>query len=117
MQAGPGNRPHLWIVVTDPLPTGETIVVSVTTLRHAAEQTVVLGPSDHSFIRHQSCVHFGDARILDGTRLDVEIQHARIQNHDPCTEQLTDEIEDGLWSSPHTPRKVLNFLEELEEYP
>ena len=53
---------------------------------------------------------------VDGTRLDVEIQHGRVQTHDRCKEELTDEIEDGLWSSPHTPRKILNFLEELEEY-
>lgn len=87
-----------------------------TTLRHDAEQTVVLSPSDHSFIRHQSCIYFGDARIVDGTKLDAEIQLGRIKSHDPCTEQLTDEIEDGLWLSPHTPKKILNFLEELEEH-
>ena len=46
----------------------------------------------------------------------MEIQHGRVQTHDRCKEELTDEIEDGLWSSPHTPRKILNFLEELEEY-
>jgi hypothetical protein len=37
------RTPHLWIVVTDPTPEENTVViVSLTTLRKQAEQTVVL---------------------------------------------------------------------------
>src|SRR5271169_5201023 len=60
---------HLWIVVTDPNATGQVVIVSVTTLRHNADQTVVLQNGEHPFIRHQSSVFFGDALFVEADRL------------------------------------------------
>jgi len=64
---GISNRiPHLWIIVTDPPPGGHNvIIVSLTTLRYRAEQTVVLRKGEHGFIRWDSSVCYMDARLAD----------------------------------------------------
>ena len=106
MPAGPRRSLHLWIIATDPDPQSNlAVIVSVTTLRHAADQTVVLRKGDHQFIQHDSAVYFGDSRIIDVSRLK------EYPNHKPCSAALADEILSGLRASPFTPKKILNFLD------
>ena len=106
MPAGSQGYPHLWIIATDPDPRSHlAVIVSLTTLRHAADQTVVLRKGEHEFIRHDSAVHFGDSRIIDVRKL------GRYSNHKPCSAALVGEILCGLRASPFTPKKILNFLD------
>lgn len=113
LAARPQQWLHLWIVATEPLPaTTETVVVSVTTLRNAADQTVVLRKGDHPFIQHDSVVRYGSAQIFLGSKIDSEIETGATKSHARCTEDLIDEIEEGLWASPFTPNKILRFMEE-----
>ena len=113
LPAGPQRWPHLWIVVTDPhFSTTETVVVSVTTLRNSADQTLVLRRGDHPFIQHDSVVHYEDSRSYLGSQIDSLIDSGEVQRHYACTYKLIDEIEAGLRNSPFTPQKVLRFLEE-----
>jgi hypothetical protein len=76
LMPAPGGpvTPHLWIVVTPPAPrTHLCAVVSVTTLRNSKDQTIILRPGDHPFIRHDSTVFYSDAMIVNARRLDTEI--------------------------------------------
>jgi hypothetical protein len=60
------KTPHLWIVLTDPKSEDPTVViVSITTLRHGADQTMILGKGDHPFINRPSSVFYGDALLVD----------------------------------------------------
>jgi len=59
LMPAPGGRitPHLWIVITTPDPVTHLCgIVSVTTLRNSKDQTIILQPGDHPFIRHQSTI-------------------------------------------------------------
>jgi hypothetical protein len=60
---GLGPTPHLWILLTEPAP--ECVIVSITTLREGKDQTVILQRGDHPFVRHQTCIFYGDARIVN----------------------------------------------------
>ena len=76
LMPAPGGMatPHLWIVVTQPdVETHLCAIVSVTTLRNSKDQTVILRPGDHPFIRHESTIFYGDAMIVDVRRLQAEI--------------------------------------------
>lgn len=75
---GISNRtPHLWIVVTDPAQEENTvIIVSLTTLRKQAEQTVVLRKGEHPFIRWDSSVCYSDSRLVDVRDLQEETTKA-----------------------------------------
>ena len=109
--AGPQGWSHLWIVATEPLSTTtQAVIVSITTLRNAVDQTTILREGDHPFIEHDSPVHFGDAQIVLGSKIDSRIASGETENHACCTDKLIDEIEEGLWASPFTPiesRKIL----------
>ena len=90
--------------------TGLTVIVSVTTLRNALDQTLILRAGDHPFIRHESVVFFADARIVNGARLQMLVDEYRMRTHQPCATWLIDEVEAGLKASPYTPKKVLTFI-------
>jgi hypothetical protein len=69
---GSGNRiPHLWFIITDPDPVNHLCAtVSLTTLKANKDQSVVLGPLDHSFINRASVVHYIGSLIVASRRLD-----------------------------------------------
>ena len=112
MAAGPQRSRHLWIIATEPV-NDRAVIVSVTTLRHNVDQTVVLQKGDHPFIEHQSGVFFGDSRIVNITLLAEQVEDGYVSNHHPCDPWLIDEIAMGLRASPLTPKKILNFLDGL----
>lgn len=69
LMPAPGGpvTPHLWIVVTQPDPqTHLCAVVSVTTLRNSKDQTIILRPGDHPFIRDCSGVGAKARDLLAG---------------------------------------------------
>jgi len=79
LMPAPGGRatPHLWIVVTTPDPaTRECAIVSVTTLRNSKDQTIILRPGDHPFIRHDSTIFYGDGMIVDVRNLERDLAAA-----------------------------------------
>lgn len=110
------RTPHLWVVVTDP-PQGENtvIIVSPTTLRNQAEQTVVLRKGEHPFIRWDSCVFYNDSRLVDVRELDRKVRAGQVKLHDPCSATMLKNIQDGLLASELTPRKVGNFYLNLKK--
>jgi len=104
------RTPHLWIVVTDPSPEENMVViVSLTTLRGQAEQTVVLRKGEHPFIKWDSSVCYSDCRLIDARDLDGKADSGQIKPQDPCSAATLKNIQDGLLASELTPRKVQNF--------
>lgn len=105
-----GSIPHLWMVVTDPTPQDQTvIIVSLTTLRHGAEQTVVLRKGEHKFINRDSSVHYADARLADASDLDAKAKAGQIKPHDPCPPKTLETVRAGILASELTPKKVQRF--------
>ena len=106
------GRPHLWIVITDPDPeTSQCVVVSITTLRHSKDQTVILQAGEHPFIRHQSVVYYQDAQIIDARRLESEEQAGNVLRKERCQSSLLDLVQRGLIASDFTPNNVRAFCE------
>jgi len=111
----PGGRltAHLWIVVTQPdAETHLCAVVSVTTLRYGKDQTVVLRPGDHPFIRHDSAVFYGGAMIVDARRVQAEIAAGLALIREKCPAETLKLVQDGVCASPFTRPKVLRFCRE-----
>ena len=106
---GLGNT-HLWIVATAPDP--RCILVSLTTLRFDRDQTVVLHPGDHPFVRHQTVALYGDARVVSIEALQAQVRAGTAKPHLPCSNGMVKLIQAGILASPHTPRKVETFYRE-----
>ena len=100
---GGAATPHLWIVVTEPdRQTHLCAIVSVTTLRNSKDQTVILRPGDHPFIRHDSTIYYGDAMIVDTRRLASEIAAGLAVVRDKCAQSTLKLVQDGVLASPFT---------------
>ena len=115
LMTGPGGfgKAHLWIAVTDPQPGGaQIVIVNLTTLRFDRDQTVILQPGDHPFITHQTVVLYGDSRIVDGQRIDALLRDGTALAHKSCPAQTLKLIQQGVLSSPYTPRKIIAFCRE-----
>ena len=85
------------------------MIVSLTTLRHDRDQTMLLNVGDHAFIRHASIVLYSDARIVSAARLDAQIAAGTITKLEACSTRMLKLIQDGARQSPHTPKKILTF--------
>ncbi len=110
---GGAATPHLWIVVTQPDPqTHLCAILSVTTLRNSKDQTVLLRPGDHPFIRHDSTIFYGDAMIVDALRLESEIAAGLALIKEKCSNVTLKLVQDGVAASPFTRPKILRFCRE-----
>ena len=57
-----GSPQHLWIALTNPDETsGEFVIVMIRTKRSFTDDTLILHPGEHPFLRHESCVDYGSA--------------------------------------------------------
>lgn len=111
---GSGNPiPHLWFVITDPDPSSHLCgIVSLTSLKAGKDQTVTLGPSDHSYISHPSVVYYAGSKIVDARKLEALIGAGTIQPHDNCNPGVLKLIQSGVSASPYTARKFIQFCNE-----
>jgi hypothetical protein len=106
------KTPHLWMVVNDPCDEDKTvIIVSITTLRHGVDQTVILQKREHPFLQWPSVVFYADARLIDIRDLDDKLAAGQLQAHQPCSKGLLDNVKAGISASDHTPQKVQRFYE------
>lgn len=108
------KTPHLWIVVTDPTAGDPTVVVvSLTTLRHGADQTMILGKGEHPFITRASSVFYGDALLVDVRELDGKAKLGHIKVCEPCSARTLANVKAGILASDRTSQKVQRFYENL----
>ena len=79
--AGPPGitEAHLWLILTDPdpPPAGSVVAVMVVTTRPHTDKTVTLEAGEHSFVRHESNVDYGVARLFPTRRLEKAIRDGR----------------------------------------
>jgi len=110
---GGSETPHLWIIVTEPLPdTNRCVIVSVTTLRNNQDQTVTLDVGDHPFIRWPSVVSFADADFADTMTLLTQVAARNAVPQQPCSSRVLQLVRDGISASPRTPNEIVAFCRE-----
>ena len=104
------KEPHLWVILTEPSSDPQkTIIVSVTTKRSYSDTTVILGPGDHPFIRHQSVISYSDAKIAFVDKIQLAIVNDDAEEREPFDIEIVNKIRDGILESSLTPKKVQQF--------
>jgi len=102
--------PHLWIVATEPLPANDrAIIVNLTTLRNYSDETVILGPGEHPFIKQKSVIYFHGSLVIDLKQAVKGFEAGICTLHRPCSAQLIQRIQQGLLASTHTKNEVKGF--------
>jgi hypothetical protein len=103
---------HLWIITTEQNNEGLFAIASLTSLRGAKDQTVILHRGEHPFITHDTCISYAQAEITSADKLEVLLQCGRAKLHVDAIPTLLKDILDGFSGSPHTRNRIRDFVRE-----
>lgn len=97
-------------MLTDPERGSERFVaVMVRTTKHFTDNTVVLKPGDHPFIRHSSSVHYSSAGFFSARAVSRALARGTCHLLDDMSPDLLRRVRDGLLESPHTVNAVKDY--------
>jgi|ERR1051326_179177 hypothetical protein len=93
---------HLWIVLTEPQ--GEPLsvaIVNLTSHKDGVDETVIIGPGEHSFVRRKTVVNYAGAMVVEALKLGRLIEaDLTIPHREPCSPELLEKIRRGVFNSP-----------------
>jgi len=62
--------PHLWVIISDPnQDRARLVAVNLTSQRTDKEQTCVIQPGEHAFVKHETVVMYAGARVVSESML------------------------------------------------
>ena len=106
---------HLHVVLNDPKSHNDfAATVAVVSLSSTldADKTVVLLPGDHPFIRRETYVIYGLAKVIDATKLESKVKaEGEIKHNDDCSPELFERIREGVFKSPFSRPVIKAYLE------
>lgn len=102
---------HLWIVATNPNADGMFAAVSLTSLKGSKDQTVVLQPGEHPFIKWPTCVAYAVADISSCDKLKGYLESGAARMHRDTSPELLKLVFDGFLASDLTKKRVREFIQ------
>jgi hypothetical protein len=91
---------HLWIIISDPeLDPQNVLIVNLTTLAPRKDQSCVLKVGDHPWIRHDTCVNFGDSNVTTLEKLIAARDANALMTQSPVSPQLLQRIRESAMNS------------------
>ena len=109
----PRQVEHLWIVLEGEDEEGQILCVNITTKREDSDSTVILQPGEHGFVKHESVVHFEDARWMPMEHVCALVDRASpnlvCERSYACTHAVMDKVKKGLLDSKRTPIGIKAF--------
>ena len=108
-----GGVEHLWIILLDPDPSGDTIIVNATTKKeYHNDLTVILRAGEHPFITQDSIILYAQSKLSNVKMIDKGINTGLVKPYPaPCSPEMFARIKQGLLESPYTPRKLKSFYQ------
>lgn len=101
---------HLWVIATEPNAEGAFAVVSLTSLRQAQDQTLILRKDEHPFLKHDTCVCYGLAEITGAEKLQNFLDTGFAKLHRDIEAAILAEILAGFSASDYTKKRVRDFV-------
>jgi hypothetical protein len=110
----PKAKPHLWILITEPNPNGECVVVNITSAKSTSvDRTVVLQKGDHPFIQHESVVFYAFAHKENVKKLCAYLASGTAKQKQALSNTMLKKIQNGILKSPDTPHEIVDFCKDL----
>lgn len=111
--SGP-EGPHLWVVVTDPAGDPETVVtVMLVTRRRHTDDTVILQPGDHPFIRHETSVSYSTADFRRVDRIVEQMHKGHCSARESLAPDVLARVQLGAATSPFTIHRIRDHCKHL----
>ena len=110
---------HLWIVITNPNPSGAVLIVNITSIKTGKEPdlTVPVRRGEHPCVTHDSFVYYREAMTKTVTELVAEEKAGRLKRQDVCPAKLFEVVRSGVSASPHTRRVIAQFYKDHKNIP
>lgn len=108
---------HLWVIVSDPAADPERIILTnLTTRRSGSDETCVLEPGDHPFVKHPTVIHYRQARLVGLASLEKLLRNGDIRLAEGFSPEVLARIRAGFFRSPFAPREC-KYLLRKQGYP
>ena len=102
---------HLYFVISDPQLNQDVVaVVALSSWSPHKDQSCILEPDDHPFVRQRSCIYYPDARCLEMENLRRAFRGGILELHNPASPLLLEQIQEGAAASPDLPNDVRDLL-------
>jgi hypothetical protein len=105
----------LWVVATNPDSDGLVAIVSLTSLKGAKDQTVVIHAGEHPFVKWETCALYALAEVTSIDKLCEYIDCGLARMHYDVSNQLLALILDGFTASDYTKNRVRRFVKEYKQ--
>jgi hypothetical protein len=90
---------HLWMVISDPTQGDECVIVNFTSWRADKDQSCIVLPGEHSYIRNKTCVNFKDAKRCTISDLESLISSQHLTMCAPLSTGLLARIRQAVLES------------------
>lgn len=105
----PYDTRHLYIVIAI-IGEDKALFVNVTTKRENRDDTCILRENDHDFIKHDSVINYGDAKIAQISKIEEAISGGIFTTQAPVSDKLLKRILRGALNSSDLPLKHLKHI-------
>ena len=102
------------MIVTEPGEDGFLATVSVTSLKGAKDQTVILRMAEHPFIKWDSSVSYAHAQVTSVSVLEDHLNIGLAKMHRDMDQGLVQLLFDGFLASEYTKKRVQEFVREYK---
>lgn len=100
---------HLYCVLAV-LDDGAIIVCHLTTLRARTERTCILRAGEHSFVEHDTAVHYSATYICPSGDALAAFERQIRKPFEPLSAELLDRMRKGALASPNVADEIKNLL-------
>jgi hypothetical protein len=102
---------HLWVIISDPLADPQNVlIVNLTSLDPRKEQACVLAVGDHPWIRHDTCVNYGDSQVTTLDKLLAAQNANALMIQSPVSPDILLRIREGAMNSTRMPLDNADIL-------
>jgi hypothetical protein len=106
----PQNPPHLYFVITEPDEESKVLLVNITENEEGRDQSCVLQPREHPYIRKESVVNYREAILSDVQKIEVAISMQVATPDANMSDALLDKVIQGGKVSPFLKKDFKNLL-------
>jgi hypothetical protein len=91
---------HLWVVISDPTKDPDNVlIVNLTTSDERKERACILRPGDHPWIKHETCVNYGDSVVTTLAKLNAAIAGNALRVQATMPPDVLKKIRNGVLDS------------------
>lgn len=111
----PNKIPHLWIIISDPTPRDEVVIVNVTTSDLGSDRSCVITHGEHPFITHESVIAYYFAKLISVEKIKEWKNRQYFESRQPVKPPLLRRIQQGAVDSDYTPQKIQEIIRQQME--